>query len=172
MSHRKSSPSCLCFCTLSEIRCRYAQDDLSTGKSSGNLARLYHLGTNGRKASARSSIGDDATLNGEKENGKSLDKGKGKEKERDTNGRDPQLLRKRTASHADTPPPSLGALKPGQSVLEQIGEPDHNGWMRKKGEHYNTWKLRYFVLKAHHLYILRDNSKAVRPILMLSKIHV
>ena len=55
-----------------------------------------------------------------------------------------------------------GALKAGQSVLEQIGQPDHNGWMMKKGERYNTWKNRFFYLKGPHLYYLR--SKQVRPL--------
>lgn len=53
-------------------------------------------------------------------------------------------------------------LKAGKSILEQIGTSDHNGWMRKKGDHYNTWKLRYFVLKGSHLYCLRSNSPTVR----------
>jgi len=52
-------------------------------------------------------------------------------------------------------------IKPGQSILEQIGEPDHTGYMKKKAARYNTWKLRYFVLKGEHLYILRQNSKSV-----------
>ncbi|KAF8914405.1 hypothetical protein CPB84DRAFT_1811707 [Gymnopilus junonius] len=52
-----------------------------------------------------------------------------------------------------------GPIKQGQSILEQIGEPDHTGWMRKKGDRYNTWKLRYFVLKGPHMYCLRSNNK-------------
>lgn len=58
-------------------------------------------------------------------------------------------------------------LKVGQSIMEQIGTPDHEGWMRKKGERYNTWKTRYFVLKGPHLYYLRNNSKSVRTVLTL-----
>lgn len=53
----------------------------------------------------------------------------------------------------------LGQLKIGQSILEQIGHADHYGWMRKKGDRYNNWKLRYFVLKGPHMYCLRSNSK-------------
>ncbi|KAH8096600.1 hypothetical protein BXZ70DRAFT_945297 [Cristinia sonorae] len=82
------------------------------------------------------------------------------------------VLRKRTASTSDSPrqshspnpaflqPTSGPTLKPGKSILEQIGTPDHSGWMRKKGDRYNTWKLRYFVLKGPHLYCLRNDSKA------------
>ncbi|KAH7887418.1 hypothetical protein F5I97DRAFT_1860224 [Phlebopus sp. FC_14] len=51
------------------------------------------------------------------------------------------------------------ALKPGKSIIEQIGRPDHEGWMRKKGDHYNSWKVRYFIIKGPHLYILRSNNK-------------
>ncbi|KAF5389818.1 hypothetical protein D9757_003678 [Collybiopsis confluens] len=54
----------------------------------------------------------------------------------------------------------LSPLKPGQSILDQIGEPDHVGWMRKKGDRYNSWKMRYFVLKGPHLYYLRSDSHA------------
>jgi hypothetical protein len=81
--------------------------------------------------------------------------------------KDPTLLRKRTSSAAEVPRlkkeenGALSALKSGQSILEQIGTPDHNGWMRKKGDRYNSWKLRYFVLKGPHLYILRSNNKTV-----------
>ncbi|KAH9854887.1 hypothetical protein C2E23DRAFT_816005 [Lenzites betulinus] len=82
--------------------------------------------------------------------------------------RDPHLLRKRTSSAADVPTRSVLAasmaagapsLKAGQSILEQIGTPDHNGWLRKKGDRYNSWKQRYFILKGPHLYWLRSESK-------------
>ncbi|KAJ6520133.1 hypothetical protein C8R45DRAFT_1205159 [Mycena sanguinolenta] len=85
----------------------------------------------------------------------------------------PALLRKRTSSsHAtDATKGSAAAaaaaagtgaskLKPGMSVLDQIGESDHAGWMRKKGERYNTWKLRYFVLKGPDLYYLKTLDKS------------
>jgi hypothetical protein len=79
-------------------------------------------------------------------------------------GKDPALLRKRTTSTPSTNEPngvSMGPFKAGQSILDQIGEPDYKGWMRKKGDRYNTWKLRYFVLKGPHLYYLRSNSTMV-----------
>ncbi|KAB5594201.1 Protein pob1 [Ceratobasidium theobromae] len=44
-------------------------------------------------------------------------------------------------------------------ALDQIGEPDYSGWMRKKGDRYNAWKLRYFVLKGPHLYYLRSRTE-------------
>ncbi|CAE6471462.1 unnamed protein product [Rhizoctonia solani] len=44
-------------------------------------------------------------------------------------------------------------------ALDQIGEPDYSGWMRKKGDRYNSWKLRYFVLKGPHLYYLRSRTE-------------
>ena len=56
---------------------------------------------------------------------------------------------------------SSGLVKPGQSILDQIGEPDHVGWMRKRGDRYNSWKSRYFVLKGPHMYCLKSDSKAV-----------
>ena len=57
--------------------------------------------------------------------------------------------------------PTTGSFKSGQSILEQIGQSDHKGWMRKKGERYNTWKTRYFVLKGPHLYWLKSNNASV-----------
>ncbi|KAJ1309325.1 hypothetical protein OPQ81_004986 [Rhizoctonia solani] len=47
----------------------------------------------------------------------------------------------------------------GARALDQIGEPDYSGWMRKKGDRYNSWKLRYFVLKGPHLYYLRSRTE-------------
>ena len=69
--------------------------------------------------------------------------------------KDTTLLRKQGAAMA-TP------LKAGQSILDQIGESDFSGWMRKRGDRYNNWKQRYFVLKGPHLYWLRSSSKTVR----------
>jgi hypothetical protein len=46
------------------------------------------------------------------------------------------------------------------NLMDKIGRPDHSGWMRKKGEQYNTWKMRFFVLKGTYLYYLK--SEAVR----------
>ena len=69
--------------------------------------------------------------------------------------KDPELLRKQGAA---MPTP----LRAGQSILDQIGESDFSGWMRKRGDRYNSWKQRYFVLKGPHLYWLRSSRKTVR----------
>ncbi|KAG6915497.1 hypothetical protein DXG01_011199 [Tephrocybe rancida] len=53
-----------------------------------------------------------------------------------TSSQGPTLLRKRTSS-APAPPTDarlLSLLKQGQSILEQIGDMDFKGWMRKKGD--------------------------------------
>ncbi|KZP00305.1 hypothetical protein CALVIDRAFT_595672 [Calocera viscosa TUFC12733] len=47
-----------------------------------------------------------------------------------------------------------------ENALEKIGKPDHQGWMRKKGERYSSWKNRYFVLKGQHLYYLRSQTES------------
>jgi len=83
------------------------------------------------------------------------------------NSRDSMALSKRSrtlSTSGDVKPVirSPTTLAPGKSVIEQIGQADHAGWMRKKGDHYNTWKLRYFVIKGPHLYILRSQNKTVR----------
>jgi len=85
----------------------------------------------------------------------------------------PATLRKRSGSGLSPVAPTStlaavdgaamnGQIKQGQNIWEQIGEPDYEGWMRKKGERYNAWKLRYFILKGPHLYWMRSNSKTVR----------
>jgi hypothetical protein len=51
------------------------------------------------------------------------------------------------------------------AALRQIGAPDHAGYMKKKGERYGTWKMRYFVLKGPHLYYM--NSEQVRACMLL-----
>ncbi|KAI0690842.1 hypothetical protein BC835DRAFT_1362697 [Cytidiella melzeri] len=95
------------------------------------------------------------------------EKDKDKDKDKLKKSKDPALLRKRTSSGTDVtnrspalPAASVGlALKPGKSILAQIGTPDHNGWMRRKSENYNSWKMRYFVLKGPHLYCLKSNDR-------------
>ena len=122
------------------------------------LARLYHSGSHRKRSSPTDSRPALLAKEDNKRKRESKDSGGSKEK------KDPSLLRKRTPSTADTPLGSsteTGALRPGQNILAQIGTPDHNGWMRKKGEHYNTWKNRYFVLKGPHLYWLKNNSQSV-----------
>ena len=86
---------------------------------------------------------------------------------RDHNSKDSMALSKRSrtlSTSGDVKPVirSLTTLSPGKSVIEQIGEADHTGWMWKKGDHYNTWKLRYFIIKGPHLYILRSQNRTVR----------
>ncbi len=140
------------------------------------LARLRD-----KRSSSRPGTSDGLFRHSEKEREKSRlreehhEKEKGSKRDRATSlspsqQRDPALLRKRTSSITENPTrvtlAALNAaggpnLKAGQSILEQIGTPDHNGWMRKKGDRYNAWKLRYFILKGPHLYWLRSNNKSV-----------
>ncbi|KAL1742816.1 hypothetical protein HDZ31DRAFT_65600 [Schizophyllum fasciatum] len=138
--------------------------------------------TLGRMSGRKTSSGRPSTSQGlshgkeekEKKSGKEKKEGKDKYKDKDSKDKldpekrdgpqSPTLLRKRTSSTPHVPTSqekeaiAANPLKPGQSILEQIGEPDHAGYMRKKGDRYNSWKLRYFVLKGPHLYYLRSNS--------------
>lgn len=125
--------------------------------STMSISRLYHSNSSSKKSGRHGG-----------ENGRSVSE----DFRREPSKRDPQLLRKRTSSYGQTSPnpandssklPAVvrgpvDPLKAGQSILKQIGDPDHCGWMRKKGDRYNHWKLRYFVLKGPHLYCLRSNS--------------
>ncbi|KAI0340826.1 hypothetical protein BDW22DRAFT_1359658 [Trametopsis cervina] len=143
----------------------------------GTLSTFRRIG-HGMKSSSRPSTANGRDMH-EKERVevtlKALDPGrattpaiseeKPKPKERP---KESSVLRKRTSSSTDiasrspaAPAAAVGMqLKPGKSILEQIGTPDHNGWMRKKSESYNSWKLRYFVLKGPHLYCLKSSDKS------------
>jgi hypothetical protein len=44
------------------------------------------------------------------------------------------------------------------NLMDKLGRPDNSGWMRKKGEKYNTWKQRFFVLKGTYLYYLKSEQ--------------
>ncbi|GAA5835372.1 hypothetical protein JCM11251_005217 [Rhodosporidiobolus azoricus] len=50
-------------------------------------------------------------------------------------------------------------VKTGENLMDKIGRPDCSGWMRKKGEKYNTWKMRFFVLKGTYLYYLKSEQE-------------
>lgn len=45
------------------------------------------------------------------------------------------------------------------SALRTIGTPDRTGYLKKRGERYNTWKTRFFVLKGSHLYYLKSEAE-------------
>ncbi|KAJ3862371.1 hypothetical protein EV359DRAFT_45309 [Lentinula novae-zelandiae] len=145
---------------------RYSAEDavppsLVDKSTSGSSFHLPRFSTGPRKPSTRP-----GSSSGPKEKEKSSSKDLLSPHKEGTI-RDPSLLRKRTSSYPG-PNPSADAgtkkrsssdpLKPGQSILDQIGEPDHAGWMRKKGDRYNSWKLRYFVLKGPHMYYMRSDS--------------
>jgi hypothetical protein len=55
------------------------------------------------------------------------------------------------------------AVTDGSNLLERIGTPDYTGWMQKKGEKYNSWKPRFFVLKGIHLYWLKGEGVRLSP---------
>jgi len=144
------------------------EDDGASGKgekekSPSTFSRLYHMGD--RKTSvSRYNLGELSARQAASDNTKSSEALAKLAKEE----RDRTLLRKR-GSGGEAPklpafaPPINGAgLVQGRSVLEQIGTPDFNGWLMKKGERYNTWKHRYCVLKGHNLYWMRSNSTTVR----------
>ncbi|KAK0443914.1 uncharacterized protein EV420DRAFT_1575367 [Desarmillaria tabescens] len=148
---------------------KYSGDDTSEKGSSFHLPRLYS--TSGRKTSSSGRPSTPGTpKRGSKEEKDGLRDGTAQRKDSKEakEGRtEHATLRKRTSSYPGSQPVSpelpksesnVGQLKPGQSILEQIGEPDHTGWMRKRGDRYNSWKLRYFVLKGPHLYCLRSDS--------------
>jgi hypothetical protein len=105
-------------------------------------------------------------------------KNKPKDVNKQTEENDAAVLRKRTSPTPASALPirdsvdgGMEPLEPGQSIIVQVGEPDHCGWMRKKGDRYNHWKLRYFILKGPHMYCLRSNHRTVCiPRLVLVKI--
>lgn len=79
-------------------------------------------------------------------------------------GRSPSPLRRSASTITDAPlcaSPELFTPTLIDTVLVQIGRPDHEGWVRKRGGHFSTWKTRYLVLKGPHLYWLKSDSPVV-----------
>lgn len=119
-----------------------------------SLSRLYY-GSGSRKTS-RSAASDAGVPRGKEDKREKRDS---KDSSGTKDKKDSTLLRKQGSP---TIAQTTGSFKSGQSILAQIGQPDHKGWMRKRGEHYNTWKSRYFVLKGPHLYWLKSDNASVR----------
>lgn len=151
------------------------EDDGASGKgekgtSPSTFSRLYHIGE--RKYSiSKHTAGELTARQTALDKAKSITDASSRLTKEE---KDRVLLRKRN-SGGETPkspvfvPPSGGpGLVQGRSVLEQIGTPDFNGWLMKKGEHYHTWKNRYCVLKGHNLYWMRSNGATVwtSPVLL------
>ncbi|KIK95325.1 hypothetical protein PAXRUDRAFT_827121 [Paxillus rubicundulus Ve08.2h10] len=141
-----------------------------------SLSRLY-----GRRVSGRPSTSDGTAVsslrtglrangdaeNKEREKARSFDKPKDEEKDasKATNFSPREPRANPMQGHSPSQDGLLNgrgpnSLKPKKNIIDQIGQPDHEGWMRKKGDHYNSWKVRYFIIKGPHLYILRSNNKA------------
>ena len=132
---------------------RSTDNEVSPDRSALSLSRFYY-GSGSRKSSTRS----DGGANRGKEDHK-REKRNSKDSISPRERKDPALLRKPASPTTLT---GVGGPRPGKGILEQIGIPDHKGWMRKRGEHYNTWKSRYFLLKGPHLYWLKSNNVTVR----------
>jgi hypothetical protein len=47
-------------------------------------------------------------------------------------------------------------------ALDRISKPEFAGFLRKKGERYNSWKLRYCVLAGPHFYYLKSENVRYR----------
>jgi hypothetical protein len=58
--------------------------------------------------------------------------------------------------HTPNEPRSPGNMAQEGAVMVRIRPVDYEGWMRKKGERYNSWKPRYMALKGSDLVLLRD----------------
>lgn len=60
------------------------------------------------------------------------------------------------AASPQTKSSAVSAPVEGQDIMKKIGTPELTGWLRKKSERYNTWKMRYMVLKGRHLYAMKS----------------
>ncbi|KAI3477507.1 hypothetical protein L1887_60791 [Cichorium endivia] len=56
-------------------------------------------------------------------------------------------------------PSGVGSVAASGPVMSRIQPVDLEGWIKKKGERYNTWKPRYLALKGPDLVILRDPAR-------------
>ena len=72
------------------------------------------------------------------------------------------------ASLAETRSTS-GTAAPGAAMaLQQIGTPDHSGYLKKKGDRYGSWKMRFFVLKGSHLYYMKSETVSASAVVELT----
>ena len=159
------NPTLICVDGPEPNRLSDREDDgkVEREKSTSAFSRLYSIGD--RKSSiSRHDVGEfiakQVAMDRTNSPGDTLTKMSKEERAR-------ALLRKRgsggeTPKSPVPPSPSNGpGLVRGRSVIEQIGTPDFNGWLMKKGEHYNTWKNRYCILKGHNLYWMGNNDATV-----------
>ncbi|KAL4403049.1 actin filament polymerization regulator [Malassezia pachydermatis] len=61
-----------------------------------------------------------------------------------------------TAAAAGVGSGAAAATASTTTVLSKIGPVDKQGWIKKRGERYNTWNARYLVLQGNDLLVLRD----------------
>lgn len=141
------------------------EDDGAPGKEKpgSTFSRLYHMGDR-KNSISKHSTGELSARQAALDKAKQADIAAKLGREE----KDRTFLRKRDSDGgiSKSPVPALPSNGPGlvqgRSVLEQIGTPDFNGWLMKKGEHYSTWKNRYCVLKGYNLYWMRSNDATVR----------
>jgi hypothetical protein len=130
--------------------------DASPDRSGLSLSRFYH-NSGSRKSSTRSTPVDASHGKGDKHKRTASKDSSILTQDK----RDPMLLRKPISPTTSTNTRG-GSVKSDRNILEQIGEPDHKGWLRKRGDRYNAWKSRFFVLKGPHLYWLKSGNASVR----------
>ena len=83
---------------------------------------------------------------------------------RGSKGKNPSLLRRSVSLSTDrsicaSPEPSTRTSV--DTLVVHVGRSDHEGWMRKKGGHFSTWKPRYLVLKGPYLFWLANDNPRV-----------
>ena len=45
-----------------------------------------------------------------------------------------------------------------EDAFKSIGVPDYEGWLKKQGDKYKTWKSRYCILKGVNLYYFKNDK--------------
>jgi hypothetical protein len=58
----------------------------------------------------------------------------------------------------------LDYINTNNEVLKKIGIPDHDGWLKKQGDKYRSWKNRFCILKGATLYYLKSD-KVIKDII-------
>ncbi|CAG8535456.1 12048_t:CDS:2 [Funneliformis caledonium] len=46
-----------------------------------------------------------------------------------------------------------------EEAVKSIGEPDHEGWLKKQGDKYKTWNSRYCILKGINFYYFKNDKE-------------
>jgi hypothetical protein len=71
---------------------------------------------------------------------------------------DNNLNKQLNSYYSDNKVNNVEYVDENDEVLKSIGIPDYEGWLKKQGDKYKTWKNRFCILKGSNLYYLKSDK--------------